>query len=54
MRLSGFLFLLIIVIYLIVLPALGYKAEIGDSDAELQKINEDPKKFQISIGCTHT
>ena len=50
MRLSGFLFLFIIVIYLILLPALGYKAEIGDSDAELQKINEDPKKFQISIG----
>lgn len=50
MRLSGFLFLLILVLYLIVLPALGYKADIDDSDAELQKINDNPKKFQISIG----
>jgi hypothetical protein len=49
-RLSGFLFLLIIALYLILLPALGYKAEIGDSDAELQRINNNPKKFQISIG----
>ena len=49
-RLSGFLFLLIIALYLILLPALGYKVEIGDSDAELQRINNDPKKFQISIG----
>jgi len=49
-RLSGFLFLFIIALYLILLPALGYKAEIGDSDAELQRINNDPKKFQISIG----
>jgi len=32
------------------LPALGYKVEIGDPDAELQKINNDAKKFQISIG----
>ncbi len=31
--------------------ALGYKLEMGDYDldAELQKINNDPKKFQISI-----
>jgi len=50
MRLSGFLFLFIIFLYLILLPALGYKAEIDDSDAEIQKINDDPKKFQISIG----
>jgi len=50
MRVAGFLFLFIIVLYLILLPALGYKAEIGDSDAELQKINDDPKKFQIGIG----
>jgi len=33
--------------YLILLPALGYKAEIGDSDAKLQKINADPKKIKI-------
>ncbi len=50
MRVAGFLFLLIIVLYLILLPALGYKAEIGNSDAELQQINDDPKKFQIGIG----
>jgi len=52
MRLSGFLFLFILVLYLFILPALGYKAEIGDNDldAELQKININPKKFQISIG----
>jgi hypothetical protein len=49
-RVAGFLFLFIIVLYLILLPALGYKVEIGDSDAELQRINNDPKKFQISIG----
>ncbi|MBY8989557.1 MAG: DUF4386 domain-containing protein [Candidatus Lokiarchaeota archaeon] len=49
-KLAGFLFLFILFLYLILLPALGYKAEIGDSDAELQKINDDPKKFQISIG----
>ena len=35
---------------MILLPALGYKAEIDDSDAELQKINDHAKKFQISIG----
>jgi hypothetical protein len=50
MFLSGFLFLFILVLYLIVLPALGYKVEIGDIDSELQKINNDAKKFQISIG----
>ena len=49
-KLAGFLFLFILFLYLILLPALGYKAEIGDSDAELQKINDDPKKFQVSIG----
>ena len=49
-RVVGFLFLLIIVLYLILLPALGYKAEIGDSDAELQRINDNPRKFQMSIG----
>lgn len=49
-RLCGFLFLLIIVLYLIVIPAFGYKIEIDDIGAELQQINEDPRKFQISIG----
>jgi hypothetical protein len=48
--LSGFLFLFILVVYLIFLPVLGYKVEISDLDAELQKINDNPKKFQISIG----
>ncbi len=52
MRLSGFLFLFILVLYMILLPALGYKGEIGDPDAELQKINDHPKKFQISIGLS--
>ena len=52
MRLAGFLFLFILVLYLIVLPALGYNGEIGDPDAELQKINDHPKKFQISIGLS--
>jgi len=47
--LSGFLFLLILVVYLFLLPALGYKLEIDDIDAELQMINDDIKKFQISI-----
>ena len=50
MFLSGFLFLFILVLYLILLPAFGYKVEIGDLDAELQKINDNPKKFQLSIG----
>jgi len=49
-RVVGFLFLFIIVLYLILLPTLGYKAEIGDSDAELQRINDNPRKFQMSIG----
>jgi len=52
MRLSGFLFLFILVLYMILLPVLGYKGEIGDPDAELQKINDHPKKFQISIGLS--
>ena len=49
MWLSGFLFLFILVLYLILLPALGYKVEIDDSDAYLLQINNDPKKFQTSI-----
>ncbi|KKM15526.1 hypothetical protein LCGC14_1695170 [marine sediment metagenome] len=49
-KLAGFLFLFILVLYLIVLPAFGYKVETSYSEAELQKINEGPKKFQLSIG----
>jgi len=52
MKISGFLFLFIIAVYLILLPTIGYQAEIGDydPDALLQKINNDPKKFQLGIG----
>lgn len=35
---------------MIILPAFGYKLDIDDLDAELQMINKDSKKFQISIG----
>jgi hypothetical protein len=46
MSLSGFLFLFILVLNL-AMAAFGHKMEIGDSDsdAELQKINNDPKKI---------
>ena len=50
MWLSGFLFLFILVLYLIILPVLGYKLEIDDMDAELQMIDKDSKRFQVSIG----
>ena len=48
--LSGFLFLFILVLVL-VMGALGYLMEKDDydSDADLQKINKNPKKFKISI-----
>jgi len=48
--LSGFLFLFILVLNL-VMGALGYLMEKDDYDpeADLQKINKNPKKFQISI-----
>lgn len=48
--LTGFLFLIILVLN-IPMFALGYKAEMGDSDsdAELQKINNNPRKIRISI-----
>ena len=48
--LSGFLFLLILVLNL-VMGALGYLMEKDDydPDADLQKINRNPKKFQIGI-----
>ena len=50
MMLSGFLFLFILVLNL-VMGALGYLMEKDDynPDANLKKINNDPKKFQISI-----
>ncbi len=50
MMLSGFLFLFILVLNL-VMGALGYLMEKDDynPDANLKKINKDPKKFQISI-----
>jgi hypothetical protein len=48
--LSGFLFLLILVLNL-AMGAFGYLMEKDDydSDADLQKINKNPRKFQISI-----
>ena len=50
MVLSGFLFLFILVLN-IVMGALGYLMEKDDydPDADLQKINKNPKKFQIGI-----
>ena len=50
MILSGFLFLFILVLNL-VMGALGYLMEKDDYDpeADLQKINKNPKKFKISI-----
>jgi len=50
MVLSGFLFLFILVLNL-AMGALGYLMEKDDydPDADLQKINKNPKKFQISI-----
>ncbi|UCH32422.1 MAG: DUF4386 domain-containing protein [Candidatus Bathyarchaeota archaeon] len=50
MIISGFLFLLILVLNL-VMGALGYLMEKDDydADADLQKINKNPKRFQISI-----
>ena len=50
MMLSGFLFLFILVLN-IVMGVFGYLMEKDDydPDADLQKINNDPKKFQIGI-----
>ncbi len=50
MRVCGFLFLFLLVLYL-PMAAFGYKIGLGpyDSDAELQKINKHPKKLQIGI-----
>ena len=49
--LSGFLFLFILVLMAIYVGALGYLMEKDDydPDADLQKINKNPKKFQTSI-----
>lgn len=49
--LSGFLFLLILVLNL-VMGTLGYLMEKDDydSDADLRKINSTPRRFQIGIG----
>ncbi|NIS67677.1 MAG: DUF4386 family protein [Proteobacteria bacterium] len=50
MRLSGFLFLFILVLNFVMVK-LGKKMEVGDydSDAKLKEISDDPKKFQISV-----
>ena len=47
---SGFLFLFILILNLI-MATFGYKMEKDDynPDADLQKINKNPKKFKISI-----
>ena len=48
--LSGFLFLFIIIILVLASERFGYEIFSDlDSDAKLQKINNDSKKFQISI-----
>ncbi len=49
MMLSGFLFLLIIIL-LIVCDRFGHGVSLDlDSEAKLQRINKDPKKFRISF-----
>ena len=53
MRLSGFLFLFLIIIAFVASLRFGSEAwtiSDLDSDAKLQKINDDPIKFKISIG----
>ncbi|MFX0207198.1 MAG: DUF4386 domain-containing protein [Candidatus Hodarchaeota archaeon] len=51
MRLAGFLFWFIIIILILATERFGYEIFSDlDSAAKLQKINHDPKKFQISIG----
>ncbi len=51
MRLAGFLFWFIILILILATERFGYEIFSDlDSAAKLQKINHDPKKFQISIG----
>jgi len=53
MFLSGFLFLLILVLNL-VMASFGYKMEKEDydPDADLNKINDDPKKFKTGIALS--
>jgi len=48
-KLAGFLFLFILVLYVVIQPVLGYKVEISDFEAELQRINENRKKFQLTL-----
>ncbi len=48
MRLSGFLFLFIIATN-VASVALGYRIDDYDSDAKLQQIVDDPRKFRLSI-----
>lgn len=50
MRLSGFLFMFILVLNL-AMTALGKKIEVDDydTDAKLRQINDDPNKFYFSI-----
>ncbi len=53
MFVSGFLFLFLIVIAFVATLRFGseaWKISDLDSDAKLQEINEDPKKFRIGIG----
>jgi hypothetical protein len=51
MILSGFLFLFILVLN-VAMGAVGYLMEKDDydPDADLKKINNNPKKFKIGIG----
>ena len=52
MILSGFLYLLILVLMSVYVGAFGYLMEKDDydPDADLKKINKNPKKFKIGIG----
>ena len=45
MNVAGFLYLFILFLYLVAMPVFGYLVEMGDydSDAELQKIINNPK-----------
>ncbi len=50
MSLAGFLFLLIIIVLILATNRFGYEIFSDlDSEAKLQKINKDPKKFKIGI-----
>ncbi len=54
MFVSGFLFLSILILYIAILPVLGYVIGKGDYDSDvmtqtLQKINKNPIKFKVSI-----